>query len=468
MSIKTFSFAENRNLLLLALPLIASSMVGQSLGFFSNIFLAHLSKDSLAAGSIVTSLFVTLMIIMWGTLSVVNVMTSHAHGANDHKAAARVLQDGLKIATFASIPAMLIIWNAPPLLLLLGQKSYTVQLATAYLHGLTFAIFPDFIFSVLLHFLVGLNQTRLNLLFTFIWVSLTVACNYILMFGHLGLPKLGMAGIGWGTSIGFWIMMLLLASYIFFNKNYFPYRCFLFKNDLPSVIPELLKIGLPIGFMYCIEVGFFLSVVLLMGILRNGAQAANQIAIQYTSLVSVASFGIGQAATISIGHQLGGKNLAQAERTGYTSMQLAFIIMFIIAIVYWCFTKTLISIDFDIDNPANQQVVNLAKDFLMLAALFQIGEGIRLAAIGALRGWKDTHFSMYVSVLTYWCIALPCGYVLAKFTGLQGQGIWLAIVFSQACSALILLKRYQKITTQYQAHPQEAKALIAEVKKNCL
>ena len=458
---------ECKVLLMLALPLIASSMVGQSLGFFNSIFLSRLGQDALAAGSVVNLLVATLMTGIWGSISAVNILTAHAHGANDEKDIACVLKNGLTLAFFAAIPTMFLLWNVAPILLLLGQKPGTIELAKPFLHSLTWAILPDFIFSVLLHFLVGLGQTRLNLMFTLIWVTLTVTSNYFFIFGKFGAPALGISGIGWGTAIAFWIMLIILGSFILFHKKYQRYRQYFFNKSCQlNRLKELLYIGLPMGFMYCIEAAFFFSVVLMMGTISSAAQAANQIALQFTSVVSVAAFGFGQAATVQIGHSIGAKKLELAQRTGYLSIMLAGFIMLFVAFIFWHFGYQLINIDFDIYNPKNTPVVELAKQFLLLAALFQIVEGIRLAAIGGLRGWKDTQFSMLVSIISFWGIALPLGYVFAKRLNWHGQGIWAGIALGQMFSALILIRRYRKVTKQYREQPREAKVLIAEVKKD--
>lgn len=448
-------FSEASILLVLALPLIASGVLENSLGFFSTIFLAHLSQEALAAGAIVGWTFATLMVIMWGTLSAVSTMVAHCHGAQDDAGVTRVLCDGLVVAVLAAIPATLLIWNLSPLLLVLGQKPAMVALAQPYLHGLAWAVFPDFIFTVLLHFVIGLGHSKTNLVFTLLWIPINVFLNYVLMFGKWGFPDLNIAGIGWGGAISFWIITTAMAAYIFFSKRYRVYRGYLFKNPKPAHISEIFRVGLPMGFMFCIEIGFFTCVTLVLGTIGEKVLAANQIAMQYLGVFSMISFCFAQAVTVRIGHRLGAGDYAAAERTGYLGMSMAFVLMLFSAVFYWVFAYQMISIDLNVHAAKNHEVVQLAKQFLAICAVFQIFESIRITAFGALRGLKDTHYSMLVSILTFWIIALPLGYGLAVWLQWGGNGLWAAMVISQMVGAAILVNRYKRLIKCYSINTLE-------------
>lgn len=273
--------SESKILFLLALPLIGSGVVENSLGFFSTLFLAHLSQEALAAGALVAWMFATLMVIMWGTLSAIATLVSHRHGAKDDIGVACVVRDSLILAIVATIPCMLLIWNLAPILLLVGQSPQMVALAQPYFHSLAWAIFPDLIFTVLLHFVMGLGHMRTNLVFILLWVPINIVLNYSLMFGKFGLPALGIAGIGWGMSISFWIVTILMAFYLLFNKHYRVYCQYLINNHQTSTLAELLRVGLPMGLMFCLEIAFFTCITLIIGTISSNALAANQITLQF-------------------------------------------------------------------------------------------------------------------------------------------------------------------------------------------
>lgn len=447
-TIKTF-LNESKILFLLALPLIGSGVVENSLGFFSTLFLAHLNQEALAAGALVVWIFGTLMVIMWGTLSAVATLISHRHGAKDVIGITSILRDSLLFATLAAIPCMLLIWNLAPILLLVGQSPHMVALAQPYFHALVWAIFPDLIFTVLLHFIVGLGHTRTNLAFILLWVPLNILLNYGFIFGKWGLPALGIAGIGWGMSISFWLITLILLLYLFINKNYRIYWQNLRHNSQPSTLNELLRIGLPMGFMFCIEVAFFTCITLIMGTLSNHALAANQIVMQFSGQFSVLNFCFAQAITVRMGHCLGANDPATAKYTGYSGMVMAFVFMILIGVIYWLFPEQLIHIDLDPHISQNQPVITIAKQLLLISAFFHICESIRITAFGALRALKDTHFTLLVSILTFWLIAIPLGYFLATQWHWEGKGLWWSMVLSQFIGATILVWRYRQRIKAY-------------------
>lgn len=434
---------ESKLLFLLALPLIGSGVIDNSLGFFSTIFLAHLSQEALAAGALVGWMFATLMVIMWGALSAIATLVSHRHGAKDHLGVSRVLRDGMIFAVCAAIPSMLLIWHSAPILLLIGQNPQMVALAQPYFHSLTWAIFPDLIFTVLLHFVTGLGHMRTNLFFITLWVPINIFLNYILIFGKFGAPALGIAGIGWGMTISFWIVTTLMAIYILLNKNYRIYCLHAIRNQHPSSLKELLRTGLPIGLMFCLEIAFFTSVTLIMGTISSDALAANQITLQFLGQFSVVSFCFAQAVTVRMGHCLGAGDPATAERAGYLGMLMALFFMCIAAVIYWTLPQQLISIDLDPSITKNSAVIEIAKQLLMICAFFQIFESIRISAFGALRALKDTRFTLLITILTFWIIAIPLGYFLAIKLHWEGNGLWWGIVTSQFIGAIILVQRYR-------------------------
>lgn len=227
-------YAETKTIFNLSVPLIASGVVEAAIGFFSTLFLAHLGPQELAAGALVNWLFFTLMVMMWGLLSAVSVMVAQRFGAKDSLGIAQVLQDSILFSAVMTIPMGLLIWYADLIFLYFGQKPEMVALSKGYLHALAFGIFPDFIFLVLQQFLIGLGHMRANMVFTFIWVPINIIANYVLMFGKWGFPALGITGIGWGTTFSFWIMIFIIAAYIFFQKDYQIY--------LPFKKQKLLKL----------------------------------------------------------------------------------------------------------------------------------------------------------------------------------------------------------------------------------
>lgn len=446
-----FTLKEIKILLILALPLVITGLIEASVGFTSTLMVAHLGHHQLAALGLVSILYSTLMIIMWGILSATSVLVSQYHGENIPSAVAQVFKDSMILSLILSVPAMILLWNIAPILLLFGQHPDIVALTNKYLHGLAFAMIPDFTGIVMLQFVMGLGHARVNLIFSLLWVPATILCNYIFIFGKWGVPVLGIAGIGWGTALSFWITSIILAIYLYLDPAYHPYLNSGATKNEHSRLKELFKVGVPLGGMFCIEVTFFMVLAILMGKISLDALAANQITLQFVGQFTVVSFSLAQAITVRMGHTIGGRDIAAAERAGYLGMTLGLIYMSLIAILYWFFPTLLMSLDIQVHNPINIKLVELAKQFMIFAALFQLFEIIRITAFGALRGLRDTQFTMLISCVMFWGIALPCGYLLAFKLHWQGMGLWLGMVIGAAAGALILVMRFRNRIKVYYA-----------------
>lgn len=446
---------NTRPVLLLAIPLALTGLLEYGVFFFETLFLARLGPNELAAGGLVSWLFGTFFVILFGILSAINVLVAQKHGAGDTKGIALVLRDGLYLALLFLIPSCLLFWNMSYLFLFLGQDPTVVLLAKPYLHALVWSIFPDLIMIALLEFMIGLGHTRAILVFSILAVPVTIFLSFALIFGKFGLPALGIAGAGWGTTIGYWITGTLLTLYVFNSKKYAIYtkNCFLFTKA--THLLELLKIGIPMGLMYCIEVGFFFVLSLVMGSMNSQLLAANQIVLQYMGTIMSLTFAIAQAVTIRMGHLLGQGDVVAAVRTTYSGLFISLLTMFIIAIVYWIFPTSLIAIDLNLLEQNNAQITRYASEFLAICALFQMAESLRIVLFGALRAFRDTHYSLLVSVFSFWGIALPAGYLLTHYFKLGGGGMWWGMVLGATISIPLLLMRFN-----YQVKGQRARTSI--------
>lgn len=444
-------FKENfYPLLLLAIPLTLTGLLQSSTYFFETMFLAHLGPEVLAAGALVSWLFGTFIVILIGILSSINILVAHKYGAEDFSGISLVVRDGIWLAVLMAIPSFILFWNLSPIFIVLGQNPTVVHLAQTYLHALAWGLLPNFLMFALLEFIVGLGHARVLLIFSILSVSLTVFLNFALIFGKFGLPALGIAGAGWGTSISYWISAFFLIIYVILNKQYRVYLHNLFTLTKQSYILELFKIGAPMGIMYCVEVGFFFALTLVMGSLSSQLLAANQIALQYMGTLMSLIFSIAQAITVRMGHLLGAGDRSSAERACYVGIFLSACLMVIMAICYWTVPTALISIDFDVHDVKNIELIQLATQLLAISALFQLVEAMRIALFGALRALKDTRFTLFISIISFWGIAFPVGYLLTMRLGFGGAGLWWGMVIGASFSVLLLLWRFKvKIKSDY-------------------
>lgn len=454
MNTKTNFYTETKIIITLAIPLIASGLVEAAVGFFSTLFLAHLGPQELAAGALVNWLFVTLLVLMWGLLTAVSVMVAQRYGAGDTKGIATVLLDSVLFCIVLTIPTFVLIWNADTVLLYFGQKPTTVLLAKDYLRALAFGIFPDFIFLVLQQFLIGLGHVRANMFFTFIWVPINIAANYILMFGKWGIPSLGMAGIGWGTSFSFWFMSFLITAYLLSQKDYKKYLPFKKHLKLFSTWGELLKVGVPMGAMFTVEIAFFFTLSLVMGNIGIADLAANQIVMQYVALFGMLIFCTAQAITVRVGHSLGAGDATSVSLANYSGILVSVLFTILVGACYWFIPNILIDLDLDPTLTKNHEIISLAKQFFVVAAIFELLEAIRFSYFGSLRGLSDTTFTLLVSIIMFWGVALPAGYFLSKWTVTPGLGYWWGLVIGAVFGILLLIWRFHvKLRTVFAKIP---------------
>lgn len=436
-------FKKNFQILFkLATPLILASIIHSSVYFFITIFLAHIHHKALAAGSLVGWLFGTINVTVLGILNSINILISNYHGAQNDKGISLVFRDGFWLACILALPMGYFLWNISPLLLYLKQNEVLVGLTETYLHALIWGLLAHYIMFVFMEFFIGMGKTKVAFAFNVLYVFLTILFDFVLIFGKFGFPALGIAGAGWGATISVWITVIIYSIYVFKHKNYKHYTRLLFSCSKPCYLIELLKIGIPLGIMYCVEVSSFFILTLIMGSLDGQLLAANQIILQYLNILIAMVFSIAQAITVRMGYLLGAGKILAAKQTAFLGIFISFTFMLCAALIYWYLPTFLITVDFDIHAPQNQKVVHFAIQLLAVSALFQMIESIRISLFGALRALKDTRFTLYVSIIGFWVIALPIGYFLAVPLHLKGIGLWWGMIIGTTTSVLLLYWRF--------------------------
>lgn len=429
-------------LLKFAMPLTIKGIAQYSIYFFQTVFFARLGADFLAAGALVNWLIGTIVVFVYGVLSSINILVAHKFGANMKNEIANIIRDGILLLLFLTIPIFLLLWFIAPIFLLFGEPLSIVEHVTPYLHALAWGLLPNFIIIAILELIIGLGKSRVIMVIAVLSLPFNLFLNYVLIFGKYGFPRCEIAGAGWGTTINYWITAIFLIAYVLLTPKYSSY--FQFKNFLkkPSYILDLLRLGLPMGLMSSFEVAFFFALSLSMGSLGSQILAANQIALQYLTLLITVVFSTAQAITVRMSHLLGARNVTLAKQTNYAGLLITLFFMMLIGIIYWYFPMILISMDFKTSNPNNATIIAISKKFLKLCALFQLLEAIRISLFGSLRALKDTQFPLIISIVSFWVIALPIGYTLANRMKLDGEGLWLGMIMGSAFSVVTLQIRF--------------------------
>ena len=437
---------EIRQSLQLSLPLILTYLIQSSSGFVGTVMIARLGTNALAAGALVGGIYMTIVVFLFGILAAVSVLVSQNYGAKNHDGVGLAASQGLIVSLFVTIPIVIALWFSPVILKLSGQNAEVVALAVQYLHALTWGIIPLGVLVVLEQFFIGISRTRIVLGFSLLQVPLEIFCSYGLIFGKFGLPKCGVAGLGYGFAFAFVVAAIGISFFAAYGKHVQKFRVFSHIKEINWLyVWELFRIGTPIGVMYIIEVAFYLVMAFMMGHFGVAKLAAHQIVSQYAGVTFMIIMGVSNAATVAVGHAVGRQDLAGVKRAAYVNQGVGLCLILLIAMIYWFLPKYIIGVDLNIHAAANQQVIHFALIFFAILAFSQIGDMCRFTVIGILRGLKDTKIPLYVSAFVFWCIGLPAAYFLAFKWHFGGAGLWIGLVIVVMIGAGILWIRFIRL-----------------------
>jgi multidrug resistance protein, MATE family len=432
--------SEIRATVAVAGPLAAANLAQMAMGFTNTVIVGSLGSAALAAAGLGASLYFTVALVCSGILTAVAPLAAHAIGAGDNRRAGRVAGAGLVLAALLAVPVVAALLAANRLLVALGYEPALAAEIGRFLGAIAWAA-PGFLgFAVLRSFLVAASRSRTVMIALILCIPMNAGLNWILVFGHLGAPALGIAGSGCATGVIQWLMFTGLGSYALAAPSLAQYRM------RPSLrgwdeIGRILRLGLPIGGILGLEVGVFATTGILMGLLGADALGAHQLVMNCISVVFMVPLGIAQAATVRVAVALGSGAPAAARRAGLVALALGVGYMAIMAIVLVAAPRTITRIYIDIDAPANRGLVGIALYLLLIAALFQIFDGVQAIAAGALRGYRDTTVPLLLAVVGYWGIGFAGGWLLAFPAGYGPIGLWSGLAVGLAAVALMLTVR---------------------------
>lgn len=447
---KSAILTEVKDCLLLAVPLAGVQLATAATTFIDTVMMGLLGSRILAAGGLGAAIFSALLIVGTSVVSAVSPLVAEAHGAGRIEIVGRVARQGLWLSLALALPVTVLIWNGGHILRLFGQEEQNVLVAETYLQAIAWGYLPGLAFAVLKNFVSALSQPRPVIAIVVIGTIFNAAANYVLMFGRLGLPTLGLAGIGWASTLSLWGMFIALTVYIVSRPAFSTYGVFRALHQFDSrVFWELLQIGWSIGMLAAFETGLFTVTTFLVGQMGTVTLAAHQIALQTASITFMVPLGISFATTVRVGQLNGRGEPSRAQLAGYVGIGLGSLFMGIMAILFWTMPRLIISLYLNVQNPENERVVTVAESLLNVAAMFQMVDGIQVIAAGALRGLKDTRIPMLVGIFAYWGVGLTSGYLLGLRFGFGGVGLWWGLAFGLLSAAAVLTWRFHILISSY-------------------
>ena len=434
--------AELRATLALAAPLAAANLAQMAMGVTDTVMVGRLGATPLAAAGLGAMLYFTGGVMLQGILSAVSPLAAHALGAGDRAAAGQIAGAGLALAMLMALPFVAALTSLDRLLLALSYDAALAAEIGRFLRAIAWGG-PAFLgFAVLRSLLAALSHTRAVMAVLLVCVAGNALLNWVLIYGHLGAPALGVAGSGYASAINQWLMLAGLALCIRIMPRLAALRVLRSAWAARRIeMANILRLGLPIGGFMGIEVGVFLAAGILMGLLGAAALGAHQLVLNCASITFMVPLGLSQAATVRVAYELGAGRALAARQAGFTALALGTLFMGATAVVLWTFPLAIIAVYVDIAEPANRDVVQIARRLIAIAALFQVVDGMQVIAAGALRGYKDTMTPMLLAAFGYWGAGFAGGWLFAFPLGYGPVGLWAGLALGLAVVALLLTLR---------------------------
>lgn len=434
--------ADARAILRLGGPLIVNNLANTGMTFADTVMAGQLGARELAGLAVGVSFYHLAFLIGLGVLMSLAPTVAHAFGAREHEKIGGYVRQSVWLVVAVSIVMMAVMWQARWVFSAIGIDPQILPIAADYCSVVAWGLPGFFLFLALRFASEGLGRTT-----PIMYIGLTGLCvnvfgNWVLAFGKLGAPALGTTGLAIATVITMWFMFFGLLIYMWLHRSYREYAIFR-RIERPNMqaLRELLKIGMPIAGSLLCEGGLFIVAAMLMGTMGAVIAGAHQIALNYASIMFMMPLALHSATTVYVGHRLGAGEGVDARRAGFVGIAMCGVIMALSAVAIFLFNEQIAWI-----YTQDARVRELAATLLLMAAVFQVSDGLQVGAAGALRGFKDTAIPLAICFVSYWLIGFPFAYI----TGVVQAGgpvyVWLGLVIGLSAAAVLLNVRYHLLS----------------------
>ncbi|WP_309640456.1 MATE family efflux transporter [Flavobacterium sp.] len=435
----------------LAYPVILGMLGHTLIGIVDNIMVGNLGSTELAAVSLGNSFIFIGMSIGIGFSTAITPIIAEADAENDTKKIRANFHHGLFLCTIIGLALFTMIVLAKPLMHLMHQPEAVVALATPYIDWVAFSLIPVIIYQGYKQFADGLSLTKYSMYAIFLTNVVHVFFNYVLIYGFWVFPKLGVVGAALGTVISRIMMVVFMHYLLKHNKELQQYFSkFSFRDIKKSVLQKIINLGFPSAMQMLFEVTLFTAAIWLSGSIGKTSQAANQIALTLATTTFMFAMGLNVTAMIRVSNQKGLNDYRNLIIVARSIFLLAIIVETIFAILFILLHDFLphLFLNMNDKNLAidNAEVIMIASKLLIVAAVFQISDGIQVVVLGALRGLQDVKIPMYITFVAYWVIGFPISIYLGEYTELKATGIWIGLLAGLTAAALFLYIRFARLT----------------------
>ena len=431
-------------MLALAWPLILANLTQQVIQATDVLLMGRLGATQLAAATLALNLTFTFNLLMLGLVIASSPMMATALGQrfNAVRDVRRTFRAGLWLIAAMLPPYWLVLWHVGDIMRLFGESAQLANQGQTFLRAYMWCTAPWLLFQLLRNFVSALERPRVVLWLSLAGIALNGLLSWSLIFGHFGLPALGLVGGGLGSTLTWLIMCGALIAVILIDRQFGRFHLFghWWRFDRQRTL-AMIRLGWPIGVTMALEMGVFALAAYFMGWIGAPAVAAHAVALQLAALTFMVPLGLGQAATVRVGLALGRRDEPAIARAGWTAWVIGVCFMGTMAIMMWAVPRELITL-FLKDVPANAVVIALAVSFLRVAAAFQLVDGAQVIGAGMLRGLHDTRWPLLFALVGYWVVGLGVGAWLAFAQDWKGVGIWVGLASGLAAVAALMLVRW--------------------------
>ena len=435
----------------LATPVILGMLGHTLVAFVDNIMVGQLGTAELAAVSLGNSFMFIAMSLGIGFSTAITPLVAEADGEGNFAYGKSSFKHGLFLCTVLGVALFLMVFFAKPLMYIMKQPEEVVELAMPYLTLVAISLIPLIVFQAFKQCSDGLSMAKHPMYATIIANVVNVVLNYMFIFGKFGAPAMGVVGAAIGTLASRVVMLAYLWYLMSQNLKSKDYVTNIkFFTLTKSMIKKLLGLGFPSALQMFFEVAIFTAAIWLSGILGKNPQAANQIALNLSSMTFMVAMGFSVAAMIRVGNQKGMKRFRELRRIAFSIFLLSTILAVLFAISFLLLKDQLPKIYLDFDDANNiadtLEVLTIASKLMLIAAIFQISDTLQVVVLGALRGMQDVKIPTFITFIAYWLIGFPISFYLGMYTEYASAGIWIGLLAGLTASAVMLLIRFQYLS----------------------
>ena len=438
-----------REALILAVPVMLTQLGQVSVQLFDNIIVGNLlGAKALAAVSLGNAVFFSVFVFGLGISFAIPPLVSEAHAQKKHHRINSVFRHGFVLNIAVGLLLMLLLLGFIPLLPFLNQPAEIIPDTQDYLFMMALSVLPFMAFQTLREVSEGLGYTVGVTVATIIANVVNIALNYILIKGLFGFPPMGVKGSAIATLIARVFMLIML--YLILRRHETTRRyviAFTLKlNELRGkMFSRMLKLGLPTAFQMFFEVTAFAGAAFICGLVSATDIASHQIALSMASFTFNLCIGFSVASTVMVGRKMGEKNFVELRALGINNLKLSFIYMTVCGL-FFIFGRDVLPTFFT--RKEDVEVIMLASQLLIIAALFQLSDGVQVTALGILRGIQDVKIPSILTFIAYWVITIPLGYILCVTLEMGAFGMWIALGLGLTISAVMLVVRFFRLSAK--------------------